>query len=234
MSFLGKTTFCAIGHAQVCQFCHVIQSGMLNVYHSPTHLFPISAFLVTFCIGFRGCLNCGSLVPFQFPFLDVVIATDATPQLLFCSVFRGSHTLWHLVWLFVQGAYCLARTQGLLNSHCVKWPFRYSVRWMTYIWTIILLKLEYVIRVEQLLSFFLDYIPTHLSVKTDSLSQDECFWETPSSLHSSGWVSILGSTGVGSVEILIYQSISALLHLGKSTCGSLWVECLKLLMDLSG
>ena len=34
MSSLDKTTFCANGHVQICQFCHVIQSDMLNVYHS--------------------------------------------------------------------------------------------------------------------------------------------------------------------------------------------------------
>ena len=38
MSFLGKVTFCASGHA-LYQLCHVIESDMLNVYHFPTHLF---------------------------------------------------------------------------------------------------------------------------------------------------------------------------------------------------
>ena len=39
MSFLGKTTLCASGHAQLYWLCYVIQSDMLNVYHSPGHLF---------------------------------------------------------------------------------------------------------------------------------------------------------------------------------------------------
>ena len=39
MSFLGETTFCANGHAQLWQLCNIIQSDMLNVYHSPADLF---------------------------------------------------------------------------------------------------------------------------------------------------------------------------------------------------
>ena len=43
MYFLGKTKFCTSGHAQLCCFCHVIQSDMLNGYHSLAHLFGSSA-----------------------------------------------------------------------------------------------------------------------------------------------------------------------------------------------
>ena len=39
MSFLGKTNFCTNGHSQLWCLCRVIQSDMLSVYHSPTHLF---------------------------------------------------------------------------------------------------------------------------------------------------------------------------------------------------
>ena len=39
MSFLGKANFCTNGHSQLCHLCHVIQSDMLSVYHSPTQLF---------------------------------------------------------------------------------------------------------------------------------------------------------------------------------------------------
>ena len=39
MSFLGKANFCTNGHSQLWHLCHVIQSDMLHVYHSPTHLF---------------------------------------------------------------------------------------------------------------------------------------------------------------------------------------------------
>ena len=39
MSFLGKTNFCTNGHSQLWCLWHVIQSDMLHVYHSFTHLF---------------------------------------------------------------------------------------------------------------------------------------------------------------------------------------------------
>ena len=39
MSFLGKANFCINGHSQLWRLCRVIQSDMLSVYHSPTHLF---------------------------------------------------------------------------------------------------------------------------------------------------------------------------------------------------
>ena len=39
MSFLGKANLCTNGHSQLLHLCHVIQSDMLHVYHSPTHLF---------------------------------------------------------------------------------------------------------------------------------------------------------------------------------------------------
>ena len=39
MSFLGKANFCTNGHSQLHHLCHVIQSDMLSVYHSPTQLF---------------------------------------------------------------------------------------------------------------------------------------------------------------------------------------------------
>ena len=39
MSFLGKANFCTNGHSQLRHLCHVVQSDMLSVYHSPTQLF---------------------------------------------------------------------------------------------------------------------------------------------------------------------------------------------------
>ena len=48
MSFLGKASFCANGHSQLQRLCHVIQSDMLTVYHSPIHLFSCSLFLFRF------------------------------------------------------------------------------------------------------------------------------------------------------------------------------------------
>ena len=39
ISFLGKANFCTNGHSQLQCLCHVIQSDMLSVYHSPTQIF---------------------------------------------------------------------------------------------------------------------------------------------------------------------------------------------------
>ena len=39
MSFLGKVNFCTNGHSHLLHVCHVIQSDMLSVHHSPTQLF---------------------------------------------------------------------------------------------------------------------------------------------------------------------------------------------------
>ena len=39
MSFLGKANFCTNGDSQLQHLCRVIESDMLNVYHSPTQLF---------------------------------------------------------------------------------------------------------------------------------------------------------------------------------------------------
>ena len=50
MSFLGKTNFCTNGHSQLWHLCHVIQSDMLSVYHSPTPIIltcPFFSFLLT-------------------------------------------------------------------------------------------------------------------------------------------------------------------------------------------
>ena len=58
--------------------CHVIQSDILNVYHSLTNFF-LFAFLFQLCMSSRGGISCDSLVPLQFSLFDLVIATDAMP-----------------------------------------------------------------------------------------------------------------------------------------------------------
>ena len=64
-------------------------------------------------------------------------------------------------------------------------------------------------------------------METDYLSPVRFFYRvTPSSSHRLGSVSSLGSTGSRSVGIFAYHSMSALLHLRKSsTSGKLGVEC---------
>ena len=80
MSFLGKANFCTNGHSQLHYLCHVIQHDMLSVYHSPMHLFSHVHFSLSTLHQLEWLAKLQqSPVPLQFPLLDVVIATDATP-----------------------------------------------------------------------------------------------------------------------------------------------------------
>ena len=80
MSFLGKANFCTNGHSQLHCLCHVIQSDMLSVYHSPTQLFSCVHFSLSSLHQLEQLAKLQqSPVPLQFPLHDVVIATDATP-----------------------------------------------------------------------------------------------------------------------------------------------------------
>ena len=80
MSFLGKANICTSGHSQLWCLCHVIQSDMLHVYHSPTHLFSWVHFSLSSLHQLEQLSHLQqSPVPLQFPLPGVVIATDATP-----------------------------------------------------------------------------------------------------------------------------------------------------------
>ena len=80
MSFLGKANFCTNGYSQLCHLCHVIQSDMLSVYHSPMQLFSCVHFSLSSLHQLEWLAQLQqSPVPLQFPLPDVVIATDAMP-----------------------------------------------------------------------------------------------------------------------------------------------------------
>ena len=80
MSFLGKANFCTNGHSQLHCICHVIQSDMLSVYHSPTQLFSCVHFALSSLHQLEQLAKLQqSPVPLQFPLPDMVTATDATP-----------------------------------------------------------------------------------------------------------------------------------------------------------
>ena len=83
MPFLGKANFCTSGHSQLWYLCHVIQSDMLHVYHSPAHLCSH----VHFSISSLHQLEW--LTHLQFPLPDVVIGTDAMPT-HWAFYFQGS------------------------------------------------------------------------------------------------------------------------------------------------
>ena len=80
VSSLGKAYFCASGHSLLQQWCCVIQSDMLNVSHSPVHLFSFFHFLDSVLCQLQRLSHLQqSQVPFQLSLPDVVIATDVTP-----------------------------------------------------------------------------------------------------------------------------------------------------------
>ena len=90
MSFLGKANFCTSGHSQLRHLCHVIQSDMLSVYHSPTQLFSCVHFSPSSLRQLEWLAKLQqSPVPLQFLLPDVVIATDATPT-HWAFYFQGS------------------------------------------------------------------------------------------------------------------------------------------------
>ena len=68
MSFLGKANFCINGHSQLWRLCRVIQSDMLSVYHSPTHLFSCVHFFSfvltsTGLVGSLATKSCSIAIP---------------------------------------------------------------------------------------------------------------------------------------------------------------------------
>ena len=90
MSFLGKANFCTNGHSQLWHLCHVIQSDMLSVFHSPTQLFLHVHFSLSSLHQLEWLAKLQqSPVPLQFPLPDVVIATDAIPT-HWAFYFQGS------------------------------------------------------------------------------------------------------------------------------------------------
>ena len=89
ISFLGKAKFCTNGHSQLWSLHCLIQSDMLQVYYSPTHLFS-HVFSLSSLYQLEQLSHLQqSPVPLQFLLPDVVIATDAMPThfgLLFSEI----------------------------------------------------------------------------------------------------------------------------------------------------
>ena len=90
MSFLGKANFCGSGQSHLWQRCHVIQNDVLNVCHSPAHLFSPFHFCDSALYQLWWLSQQEqSPVPLQSPLQDVVILTDATPT-NWAFYFQGS------------------------------------------------------------------------------------------------------------------------------------------------
>ena len=126
MSFLGQANFCTNGHSQTAvALSHVIQSDMLHVYHSPTHLFSCVHFTLSSLHQLEQLYHLQqSSVPLQLPLPDMVIATDATCPLIAPFIFRDIIYLYQLVdpglvlcvWHILP-----CRSFRLLPWCCVEW-----------------------------------------------------------------------------------------------------------------
>ena len=105
MPFLGKVNFCANGHSQLWRLCCVIQSDMLTVYQSPTHLFsPVHFSFSALCQLEKIFHLQQNSVPLQLPLLNVVVATDCHANsvgLLFLGIWFAITSQWILVWFYV-------------------------------------------------------------------------------------------------------------------------------------
>ena len=195
MSFLGKAYFCNNGHSQLWCICCVIQSDMLHIYHSSTQLFShVHLSLSSLCQLEWLAHFWQRLVPLQFPLPAVVIATDATPT-HWAFYFQGSRLP-----LLVSGSWCRAHI-ALQELQAVaimlhRMAFHLSGK-------VVALHLDnstakaYMCNQGGTVSPFLSrlacqilsltdkhgitllptYIPTHLNVEADYLSQDQLFLE---------------------------------------------------------
>ena len=87
--FLGDQFF-TNGNSQLWCLCHVIQSVILHVYYSSTHLFSQVHFSISSLHQLKKLSHLQqSPVPLQFPLPDVVIVIDAMPN-HWAFYFQGS------------------------------------------------------------------------------------------------------------------------------------------------
>ena len=157
----------------------------------------ITLLLISFFLPLSPCCASAplafSIATVQYPFPDVVIATDAMPH-HWAFYFQGSggpitcygtwSTFLHKVHITLQELWAVALMLG-------KKTFGYSLSLLPYIWTTLLLKLIYVIKVIPILflsrlAFLISnladrngitlnpaYISSHPNVEADSFSQGQ-------------------------------------------------------------
>ena len=65
MSFLGKANFCTSGHFKLWHLCHVIQSDLLHIYHSPMHFIFACSFF-PFLLTSTGMVGSFATEPISF------------------------------------------------------------------------------------------------------------------------------------------------------------------------
>ena len=157
MSFLGKANFCTNDHSQLWLLCCVIQSDMLTIYNSPTHLFSHVHFSLSSLHQLEWLSHLQqSPIPLQFPLPDVVIATDAMPT-HWAFYFQGSGLPLSVVdsgQVLCLGLILSYRSFRPFPWSCIEWLSTYLVRWLACIGIMALLRLTCVINVVQCLLFF--------------------------------------------------------------------------------
>ena len=189
MSFLGKANFVPMATPNC-----VIQSDMLSVYHSPMQLFSVVQFSLSSLCQLEWLAQLQqSPVPLQFPLLDVVIATDATPThwafyfqgsglpLSVSGAWLGSLCRAHIALQELQAvAITLHRMAFLLSGKVVALPLDNNTA-KAYLCNQGGTVSPFLSRLTcQILSLtdkhsitlLPAYIPTHLNVEADYLSQD--------------------------------------------------------------
>ena len=231
---------------------------MLSVYHSPTQLFSHVHFsLSSLCQPEWLAKLQQSPVLLQFPLPGVAIATDATPThwafyfqgswlpLSVSGAWWGSLSRTHIALQELQAvaimlcrmAFCLSGKEVALhldNSTAKAYlcnqggtvsplPSRLAC------WILNLTD-------KHGITLLPAYIPTHLNLEPDFLSQDQLLPEWhPSSSGGSGNFSPLGPSRGGPHGIFSFYSMPTLFHFGNSTaCGGLRVECLQPSLEFSG
>ena len=160
MSFLGKANFCTNGHSQLWCLCHVIQSDMLHVCHSPAQLFSHVLFSFSSLCQLEQLAHLQqSSVPLQFSFLMWLLLLMPHP-LIGPFIFRGLGYLCQLVvpvQVLCVGLILSCRSFRLLSWCYVGWPSASLVMWLPCIWITALLRHICVIRVVQCHLFFPDW-----------------------------------------------------------------------------
>ena len=235
MSFLGKAKFCTNGHYHLQHLCCVIQSDMLCVYHSPTQLFSCVHFSLSSLHQLEWLAHLQqSMVPLQFPLPDVVIVTDATLThwafyfqgsalpLLVSGSWSDSLCRTHIALQEIQAVgMMLHRMAFCLSGKVVALHLDNSTA-KAYLCnqggTVSPLLCRLACRILSLtdkhgITLIPAYIPTHLNVEADYLSQDQLLPE---------W------------HLLpqVVQAAFLPLELGNSTdCGGLGVECFQPSLD---